>query len=197
MDWLTFISSVIGSLAWPVAAITAIYLLKKPLVSLLPNLRNLKYKDLELDFGTELKKVEVKAKQVLPASTKPKAITKQARERDSSQIINEAKRLFEEFPEPSVALAWTAVEVELMEAISRTASSPDYPPYNSALKNAMYLSEAGYLAEDKIDLIKRMVNLRNMAVHGHKGLGPVTVDDAREFVALTEWLVKDLKEIKR
>ncbi len=197
MDWLTFISSVVASLAWPVAAITVVFLLKKPLGALLPNLRNLKYKDLELDFGKELKKVEEKAKQVLPAATKPKAITKQPKERDSSQIINEAKRLFEEFPEPAVALAWTAVEVELMDAISRTASSPDYPPYNSALRNAMYLNEAGYLGEDKIDLIKRMVNLRNIAVHGHKGLGPVTVDDAREFIALTEWLVKDLKEIKR
>ena len=197
MDWLTFISSVVGSLAWPVAAITVIFLLKKPLGALLPNLRNLKYKDLELDFGTELKKAEEKAKQVLPAATKPKAITKQPKERDSYQILKEAERLFEEFPEPAVALAWTAVEVELMDAILRTASSPDYPPHNSALKNAMYLKEAGYLGEDKIDLIKRMVNLRNIAVHGHKGLGPVTVDDAREFIALTEWLVKDLKEIKR
>jgi hypothetical protein len=197
VDWLTFFSSVIGSLAWPVAAITVVFLLKKPLSALLPTLRNLKYKDLELDFGKELRKAEEKAKQVLPAATKPKAITMKPRERDSSQIIKEAERLFEEFPEPAVALAWTAVEVELMEAILRTASSPDYPPHNSALKNAMHLKEAGYLAEDKIDLIRRMTNLRNIAVHGHKGLGPVTVDDAREFIALTEWLVKDLEEIKR
>lgn len=118
-------------------------------------------------------------------------------ERNSSQIINESKRLFDEFPEPAVALAWTAVEVELMEAILRTASSPDYPSHNSALRNAVFLKEAGYFGEDKIDLIKRMTNLRNIASHGHKGLGPVTADDAREFIALTEWLVKDLKEIKR
>jgi hypothetical protein len=197
MDWLTFISSVVGSLAWPVVVITVVFLLKEPLGALLLNLRNLKYKSLELDFRKELKKVEEKAKQLLPDATRPRAITKQSKERDSSQIINEAKRLFEEFPEPAVALAWTAVEVELMDAILRTASSPDYPPYNSALRNAMYLNEAGYLSEDKIDLIKRMANLRNIAVHKHKGLGSVTVDDAREFIALTEWLVRDLKEIKR
>ncbi len=158
-------------------------------------LRNLKYKDLELDFGKELRKVEDKAKQVLPAESKPELIKEKQKERNSTQIIKEAERLFEEFPEPAVALAWSAVEVELMEAIKRTASSPDYPPLNSALKNVMHLKEAGYLGEDKIDLIKRMTNLRNIAVHGNKGMGPVTVDDAREFIALTEWLVKDLKEI--
>ncbi|MNF27232.1 hypothetical protein D3C85_371880 [compost metagenome] len=197
MDWLTFISSVVSSLAWPGAVITIVFLLKTPLGNLLPTLRNLKYKDLELDFGKELRKAEEKASQVLPAESKPKAISKPQVERDSSKIINESKRLFEEFPEPAVALAWTAVEVELMEAILRTASSPDYPPHNSALKNAMYLKDAGYFGEDKIDLIKRMTNLRNIAVHGQKGLGPVTVYDAREFIALTEWLVKDLRDIKR
>jgi len=197
VNWLSFFSSVIDSLAWPVAVIFIVFLLKKPLSILLPMLRNLKYKDLELDFGKELKKIEDKAKQVLPAETKPKLIKEKQKERNSAEIIKEAERLYEEFPEPAVALAWSAVEVELLEAIYRTASSPDYPAYNSALKNVMYLKEAGYLGEEKIELIKRMTNLRNIAVHGNKGMGPVSVDDAREFIALTEWLVKDLKEIKR
>ncbi|WP_445371873.1 hypothetical protein ACH518_03420 [Methylomonas sp. HW2-6] len=196
MDWLTFASSVVGSLAWPVATVVLVLLIRKPLGTLLPTLRNLKYKDLELDFGKELRKAEEKANQILPAANKPTLISKPKSERDSNQIINESKRLFEEFPEPAVALAWTAVEVELMDAILRTASSPDYPPHNSALKNAIHLKDAGYIGDDKIDLVKRMTNLRNIAVHGHGG-GPVTVEDAREFIALTEWLVKDLKEIKR
>jgi hypothetical protein len=197
VDWLTFISSVVDSLAWPSAAITIVFVLKKPLGTLLPSLRNLKYKDLELDFGKELRKAEEKANQVLPAKTKPKIISMAKAERDSSQIINESKKLCDEFPEPAIALAWTAVEVELMEAILRTTSSPDYPLlHNTALRNAAFLKEAGYFGEDKVDLIKRMTNLRNIAPHGHKGLGPVTADDAREFIALTEWLVKDIKEVK-
>ena len=197
MNLLTFFSSVIDSLAWPIAVIFIVFMLKKPLGTLLPKLRNLKYKDLELDFGKELKKIEDKAKKVLPPESKPKRIKEKPKERNSAQIIKEAERLFEEFPEPAVALAWSAVEVELMEAINRTASSPDYPPYNSAQKNAMHLNKAGYLGEDKIDLIKRMTILRNIAVRGGKGMRPVSVDDAREFISLTEWLVKDLNDIKR
>jgi len=197
MNWLSFFSSVIDSLAWPVATILIVFLARKQLSTILPRIKNLKYRDLELDFGRELKKVEDKANKVLPAESKPKLIREKPKERNSTQIIKEAERLFDEFPEPAVALAWSAVEVELMEAIMRTASSPDYPPHNSALKNAMYLSKAGYLGTDKIDLIKKMSNLRNIAVHGHKGTGSVSVDEAREFIALAEWLVKDLKKIKR
>lgn len=197
MNWLSFFSSIIDSLAWPAAVIIIVLVLKKPLSTLLTMLRNLKFKDLELDFGKELKIIEDKAKQVLSAETKPKVIREKPTERNSSQIIKEAERLFEEFPEPAIALAWSAVEVELIDAIMRTASSPDYPPHNSALKNAIYLEKAGYLETDKIELIKRMTNLRNIVVHGSKGAGLVTVHDAREFIALAEWLVKDLKEIKR
>ena len=138
-------------------------------------LKNLKYKDLELNFGEELKKLEDQAKQVLIEEKKPKPIKKNLKLRDSSQIIEESQRLFEDFPEPAVALAWSAIEVELLAAIMRTASSPDYPAHNSPIKNAMFLSDAGYLKSEKIHLLKRMSNLRNIAVHGRGE--PVTIDD--------------------
>lgn len=195
MNWLTFIAKVIDSLAWPLSVIIIVFILKNPISSLLPLLRNLKYKDLELNFGEELKKVEVQAKQVLVKEKKRKTIARKPDKRDSSQIINESKSLFEDFPEPAVALAWSAVETELLAAIMRTASSPDYPSHISPMKNAMLLNNAGYLKSDKMDLLKRMSNLRNIAVHGRGG--PVTADDAREFISLTEWVVEDLQVIKR
>lgn len=67
MDVLTFISELIKSLAWPVAIIILVILLRKPIVELIPLLRRLKYKDLELEFSqevTELKaEVEAAAKE--------------------------------------------------------------------------------------------------------------------------------------
>jgi len=57
MDWLTFVTKIIESLAWPVSIVVIVLILKKPISALLPLLRNLKYKDLELSFGEELKKV--------------------------------------------------------------------------------------------------------------------------------------------
>lgn len=169
MDLLTFLSKIIESLTWPAGIVVIVLMLKSPIGSLLPLLRNLKYKDLELKFGEELKKAEIQAKQVLPIANKPKAIEKIKVKRDSSQIIEESERIFEDFPEPAVALAWSAVETELLAAIIRTASSPDTPSQNSPMQNAMFLQTAGYLSSDRFDLVKRMSNLRNMAVHGGRG----------------------------
>lgn len=54
MDWLQFVSSVIGALAWPAAVITIIAQLRAPLGKLVPLIRTLKYKDLQIDVGQEL-----------------------------------------------------------------------------------------------------------------------------------------------
>jgi len=63
------------------------------------------------------------------------------------------------------------------------------------MKNAVFLNNAGYLTSEKMDLLKRMSNLRNIAVHGRGG--PVSIDEAGEFISLTEWVVKDLQDIQR
>ena len=50
MDGLTFIASLVSSLAWPVSAIVAIYLLKNNLGIFAQVLERLKFKGLELEF---------------------------------------------------------------------------------------------------------------------------------------------------
>ena len=54
MDNRTFIANVVGSLAWPVAALIALLLVRKILISLLPLVRTLKYSELEVSFGREI-----------------------------------------------------------------------------------------------------------------------------------------------
>ena len=54
MDWLQFLSSVVGSLAWPATVLALVVLLRAPVTRVLLTLTRLKYKDLELDFGREL-----------------------------------------------------------------------------------------------------------------------------------------------
>lgn len=51
MDWLTFISQVIGALAWPSAVITIFLGLRKPIRDLLPYIQKLKWKEVEIEFG--------------------------------------------------------------------------------------------------------------------------------------------------
>lgn len=50
MDWLTFISNVIGSLVWPAAFVTGLVVFRKPLKIVIQSLKRLRYKDLEVEL---------------------------------------------------------------------------------------------------------------------------------------------------
>jgi len=104
------------------------------------------------------------------------------------RLLSEAELLADHFPSSAVALAWSAVEDELMSAVLRTAVSPDYPPHNSALKNASFLQAAGLLDETAVGITEQMRRLRNIVVHrGDERM--VTFDEAIEFIFLSRWLV--------
>lgn len=75
MDWLTFTAAVIEHLAWPATVLTVLVMLRRPITKLLPDLRKVKYKDLEVDFGKGLEQVEKKLDEV--TSTVPAAIEHQ------------------------------------------------------------------------------------------------------------------------
>jgi hypothetical protein len=195
MNWLQFIASLVGSLAWPATLVIAIFVLRDPITRALLTLTRLRYKDLELDFGHELKQLEKKAR-ALDIPPQP-ARTLIPVEKHASQLLEEATPLAHDFPEPAVALGWQAVEDELMSAVKRLAISADYPPYNSALKNARLLREQNAIDENTFDLLNRMRNLRNMAVHRGQGPTRITVDEALEFLALARGVVQKLQSAKR
>lgn len=193
MNWLEFVSSVLGSLAWPATVIVLVVVLRSPLGRILLTLTKLKYKDLELDFGRGLKELEAKAKSIdlMPSVVAEPPPSK----RTATDLLNEAGRLAEEFPEPAVAVGWQAVEAELMSAVQRLAISPDYPPYNSAMKNTALLHEQGSIDTPTLDVLNRMRNLRNKAVHGRLDAMGVSGDQAREFIALARTVVEKLKTL--
>jgi hypothetical protein len=71
MDWLQFIAAIVGSVAWPMATVTILFLLRRELLSLIPNLRVLKFKDLSLEFERKLSKAEDVVPQIPESPVKP------------------------------------------------------------------------------------------------------------------------------
>lgn len=59
MDWLTFIASIVASLAWPAAAVSVVFVLRRALNRLLPDLNRVRYKDWELEFGRQVAQARV------------------------------------------------------------------------------------------------------------------------------------------
>jgi hypothetical protein len=195
MNWLEFVASLARSLAWPAAVVALVVWLRDPITRTLFTLTRLRYKDLELDFGRELNRLKQEAKAVDITPQPAKSIA--AAKKDSSQLLEEAARLAQDFPGPAVAVGWQAVEDELMSAVMRLAISPDYPPHNSAFKNADLLKQQNAIDQGTFVLLSRMRNLRNMAVHGGHGASPVTTDDAIEFLDLARAVVGKLQTLRR
>jgi hypothetical protein len=63
MDWLSFIASVLASVAWPAAMLCVVLLLRKELVARLPFLRKLKAGPVEAEFEREVKNSRMKRQQ--------------------------------------------------------------------------------------------------------------------------------------
>jgi hypothetical protein len=70
MDWLTFFSSLVSSLAWPVTAIVVFYLLKNNLGAFSPFFERLKFKGLELEFRKGIEKAVEESNAALPDGKK-------------------------------------------------------------------------------------------------------------------------------
>jgi hypothetical protein len=194
MNILQFISALVASVAWPVTLVVLVWLLRDSIQRVLLTITSLKYKDLQVDFGRELKELEEKAK-VIDITPAKRAALPPPERKEPYQILADAERLVNEFPEPAVALAWSAVETELLQAVMRLAISADYPPDNSAYKNVKLLSDQGTLDANTIDVLNRLRNLRNAAVHG--GSIHISTDEAREYIAITKGVVDKLKALQR
>jgi hypothetical protein len=109
MDWLTFVSELVKSIAWPITIILCIVFLRKPLGALVPFLRTIKYSDVELQFGREVAKSETVAEKLPPSSAnKPLQQT-----RDSLVQLAAVR------PRTAIRESWKAVENAVLECATR------------------------------------------------------------------------------
>jgi uncharacterized protein YutE (UPF0331/DUF86 family) len=61
-----------------------------------------------------------------------------------------------------------------MQAVMRLAISAAYPLHNSPLKSIALLHEHGYLDPETRELLNRMRNLRNVAVHAGSDMNRIS-----------------------
>jgi hypothetical protein len=64
MDWLTFVSKLIDSLAWPLVALVLGLVFRRKLLDLIPAIRKFKAGPLEAEFELAAKEIRVSAAEV-------------------------------------------------------------------------------------------------------------------------------------
>lgn len=104
----------------------------------------------------------------------------------SKELLDEAERLASEFPELAVAVAWSAVEYDLMSLSERT---PKGDTMRKRLPSHLtsHLHKHGIIDASTVNVLKRMMNLRNMALHERWNVfGGISMDEANEHIALAK-----------
>jgi len=180
MDTNAFISSLVGSLAWPASILMIVVLLRGPVGQLIPQLRKLKYGDLEADFGKEVEQVRQAAEKALPKSASDKA----GQSGDPEALADVA-------PNAAVLAAWKEVEVAAKKLVAAHGHELDLDVANPFLALERVLDGTELVERSKVKIFHDLRQLRNRVAHA--GEYEVTKQQAKEYARLGRALAQDFE----
>jgi hypothetical protein len=204
MDWLTFVSKLFETAAWPVVVLGIFLLLRKPLCEAARAWETIKatYKD----FAVELRKAKEEAEKAsLPvsplvtssysdesvesSSSYPPSSSSHPSSRRSEPLLDKYERLIEVSPAAGVVEAWRDVEVELLRLAEGRAIATGKSLTVAVLSQ---LEAADALDSRSAQIIQRLRRLRNEAAH--HTTRPISHDDAMEYAMLATRIIARLQE---
>lgn len=180
MNWLTFITEIVQALAWPVAVIICVALLRQPLSQLVPLLRKLKYRELELEFEQQVKELENKVSVAVPAAVAAEDVEPEDR----------VLELVEISPRAAVIEACRSVEATAYEAARRHKLELPKPTLLSAIKT---LESANLINSTQFSALNVVRHVRNTAAHDSDI--QISRRDALEVVRLAKVLESHLANL--
>jgi hypothetical protein len=160
MDWLTFISKIIESLAWPSVPIAVLLIIRKELPTIAKSIRRFKYKDVELEFGESAKAVASETKAVLPEPTNNAQLPSEQKSTAESRL----EAIAEIAPRAAILEAWLLVEAAAADVIQKKnlGSLSTYP---GPLRLRETLQKGNILNMRQVAVFEQLRKLRNDAVH--------------------------------
>lgn len=123
MDTHTLILELIKALVWPLTILTVIVLLRPSLLELVPALRRLRYRDLEIEFERKLDQLTARADQAqLPVAKAVKTLT-QTIAADGASLPELIAPIALRSPRAGVAEAWRLMSAALHQRSDGLPSS--------------------------------------------------------------------------
>ena len=196
MDWLTFFSNDIKSLAWPAAAIIAVFALKRQLTDLLRalgnRLRSAKGGGFEFTFGEGVDQLE----EILPAQEAKEIVlpTTDAQRTDIAQRIENISELSQLPPPYVVSQAWLKLEQAIRDAVD-TSSLINYgltKPPRHVLGYIDLATRQELVSNDELPAVQQLRELRNRAAHS---VDPgITITDALRYYDVANSIIEKIKQ---
>ncbi|WP_018863989.1 hypothetical protein [Thioalkalivibrio sp. ARh3] len=182
MDVLTFIAEFIKAIAWPLAFVFAVYLLKAPLTSLIPLMQRVKFKDLEVSFGQEVAALKEEAEESLGPAHAPLKV--------SPKVV----KLAEVSPRAAVLEAWLDVEFTALEAAERRGVELEARQKSSPMAVIGALYRAGLVDDGTQNMFRNLFALRSHAIHDYDH-GDLNAEGAVNYADMCARLVERLSKV--
>ncbi|MFC1481564.1 hypothetical protein ACFL6E_04905 [Candidatus Neomarinimicrobiota bacterium] len=160
MDWLTFISKLIESLAWPVSILVLLYIIRKELPTIVARIKKFKYKGFELEFGQPVRAVEKDVARAIPDVPEPVAVSAQSHEQKRDRLNSMA----EFSPASAIVSSWLQVEAAAIDII-RKKDIARFKTRPGPMGIRDYLIEEEILDKKQIAIFEQLRKLRNKAIH--------------------------------
>jgi len=174
------IAEILGAIAWPVAVVAVVVMLRPALLDILRHLQRLRFRGLEAVFGEELAHVREIAEQAeLVGVPLDQGLTDEQSEK--------FMRLAQISPRSAVIEAWGALEADARAIVQRL--HPRRPLTSAVI--AETLADTGVLDPEGAKAYYLLWSLRNQAAHEQQL--PITTDEAIEYANLTRGLAHSLK----
>lgn len=183
MDELTFISEIIKALAWPSTIIAIVYLLKKPIIELVPFMKKLKYKELELEFSQEVMALKAEIEET-PSLKLTKADNLTLTTSKAFDLVTFSTRA-------AIMEAWIELETAAIEVASSLWGQSSTEVMRNFPKLAEYLYQSKIIDDKQLRIFQRLRQLRNKAAHAEEL--HLSEEDAKAYIVMASSLIKHLR----
>ena len=186
MDWLTFISKVIDSLAWPIVILILGVVFRRQLSDLLPYLRKLKAGPVEAEFEMEARQALANSEKLSFQFMKGSAskIEKPTEEKEALAKLIGARN----DPAGMIIEAWTGVDRALFRLGKQTGLIVDPLENTSSVYRSIVSSDL--LPDEAKRLVMELHELRNRVAHAK--VKP-TVVAAQDYVLAADKVIHMLE----
>ncbi|MEW6685571.1 MAG: hypothetical protein AB1393_05125 [Candidatus Edwardsbacteria bacterium] len=182
MDSLTFIANIVGSLAWPVAAVALVMLFRGEIVKAAPFLKKLKAGPVEAEFDLEVKQLKESA------DLKDRIAPDRAADIASKKFLFQLAELH---PRSAILESWVRLEAAARAALSQDTSKASKTGYVPAAMLSQTLVQSGKIDQSQVTLYHELRRLRNDVAHL---VGPEpTKESVRSYIELASALQSHLE----
>lgn len=161
MDWMQFLSSVIGSLAWPLSMAIIVLNFKPEIKRLLLLIKKIGAGGVAFEIADQVKEIQKAGEAVV------------LEQRDEIPVIAEIDptliNLAKNFPEAAVSQSFKALEAVLLRIRQRL---PDGKPHRTLNEVLKALVDDSQISQSVVTLFQRLRQARNTAAHGEESLTP-------------------------